>query len=110
MIKKVLKWFGFAKTREEKTILIRPRRKRGMLSLGVQRDPDETPCPWEERIPGIARTDSCDYSGVVNLGREIENRSRTEGEDERIEELRKVFGETDEDEGEVEELKIRDWR
>jgi hypothetical protein len=108
MIRRIWRWlFG---RKPERVLYVLPPRKRGMLSLGVQIDPDETPCPWEERNPGIARTDSCDYSGVVNLGREIENRSRAEGKDERIEELRKVFGETDEDEGEVEELKIRDWR
>jgi hypothetical protein len=108
MIRRIWRWlFG---RKPERVLYVLPPRKRGMLSLGVQRDPDETPCPWEECNSGTGPSDSWDYSGVVNLGREIESRSKAEGEDERIEELRKAFGKTDEDEGEVEELKIRDWR
>jgi hypothetical protein len=95
MIKKVLEWFGFAKTREEKTILIRPPRRRRMVSLGIE--PEEDGGMSRRLLEGYELTD---YSWV-GTGGKIDYEQTEERE--RVNEER--VDERDKDEGVLKKLK-----
>lgn len=98
MIKKVLEWFGFAKTREEKTILIRPPRRRRMLSLGIQPEREEEDGGMSRRL--LEGYELTDYSSVGTRGKI--DYEQTE-ERERVNQKRAV--ERDKDEGVLKKLK-----
>jgi hypothetical protein len=99
MIGKILKWLGFG-TKEERTVIIRPPRRRRMVSAGI--GPTEEPLDIHRGFyfqgDGLTDYSSVGIRGEVNY-EQAENR-------ERINERRAE--EKDEDEGVLKKLKDLD--